>query len=252
MHLLCDAWIRTKKQCAVHNGIGTSHFAYYPYRMWTIFAQLDKCRLTQQVPPKQHPVANQVAVQLLGQLRAAESRSRLHSNLEAEPGTIRAAAAGIPAEAILRIPGDGMGWQGEFEHILMGRQAPSEGLPVLLASLNKLRQPAQLHPADRCLGIEGLEVEAQVAVGVFVVIALGQLSKLPIKALVAGVVDAAWAPAVAAPVAEAFGDHLELLIAHDVHRAALAHGEMMGWVEALGADVTPGAGPADHPIRPLI
>ena len=145
-----------------------------------------------------------------------------------------------------------MGGQGEFEHILMGDKTSAEHLPVALACLDELRQPPQLHPANGGLGIERLEVEAEVAIGVLVVIALGQFTELPTEALVAGVVDAAGAPAVAAPVAEALGDHLELLIAHDVHRAALAHGEVMGWVEALGADVAPGAGPAHHPLGALI
>jgi len=58
---------------------------------------------------------------------------------------------------------------------------------------------------------------------------------------------------IAAPVAEAFGDHLQLLIAHHVHRAAFPHGDVVGWVEVLGADVAPpGAGPADHAIGALI
>ena len=90
------------------------------------------------------------------------------------------------------------------------------------------------------------------AVGVLVIVPLRQFAQLPAEALVAGIVDAAGAPAITAPVAEAFGDHLELLIAHDIHRAALAHGEVVGRVETLGAQVTPGAGPAHHPIRALI
>ena len=66
------------------------------------------------------------------------------------------------------------------------------------------------------------------AVGVLVFVPLGQLAQLPGEALVAAVVDATGTPAVAAPVAKALGDHLELLVTHDVHRASLAHGEVMG------------------------
>ena len=208
--------------------------------------------LPQQVAAEQHAVADQVAIELLSQLCAAESYSRLHRNLEAEPAAIGTAPRCVPREALLRIPGCGMGWKGEFQHILVGGEAPAERLPVLLAGLDELGQPSQLHTANGRLEIQRLEVEAQVAVGVFVVVSLGQLTQLPTEALVASVVDAAGAPAVAAPVAEALGHHLELLIAHDVHRTALTHGEVVRWVEALGADVTPGAGPADHSIRPLI
>ena len=145
-----------------------------------------------------------------------------------------------------------MGWQGKLQHLLQWSKPLAKDIPVVFAGVDELRQSLELHPPDGGLGIERLEVEAQVAVSVLVVVALRQLSELPFEALVAGVVDAARTPTVAAPVAEAFGDHLELLSAHDVHRAALAHGEVMGRVEALGADVAPGASPADHPIRPFV
>ena len=64
-----------------------------------------------------------------------------NSKPEAEPGAIAATAAGIPAESMLRMPGGGMGGQGEFEHILVRSQPPSQCLPVLLAGLDELRQP---------------------------------------------------------------------------------------------------------------
>ena len=150
------------------------------------------------------------------------------------------------------MPPGGMSGQGELQHVVVLGQALAQGFPVLLAGLDELRQPPQLHSPNRSLGIERFDVEAQVAVGVLVVIAGGQLTQLPLEALIAGVVHPAGAPAVAAPVSEAFGDHLELGVAHDVHGAALAHGEVVGRIEALGADVTPGAGPADHPIGAVI
>ncbi len=145
-----------------------------------------------------------------------------------------------------------MGWQCEFENVLMGRKTPAKRVPVLFAGLDEFRQALELHPADRCLGIERLEVVAQVAVCVLVVISSRQFTQLPIEPFVAGVVHTTGTPAVAAPVAEAFGDHLQLMVAHDVHRPAFPHREVVGWVEALGADVTPGARPADHTIRAFI
>ena len=145
-----------------------------------------------------------------------------------------------------------MGGKGELQDVLVVGQSMAQGFPISLTRLDELRQSPQLHSTDGCLGIEGFEVEAEVAVGILVVVALGQFTELPAEALVAGVIYTGRAPAVPAPVAEAFGDHLELLVAHDVHRAAFAHGEVMGRIEALGADVTPSAGPTHHPIGALI
>ena len=80
------------------------------------------------------------------------------------------------------------------------------------------------------------------AIDVLVVVAFGEFAELPAEAFVAGVVFAGGAPAVAAPIAEAFGVGLERGFADDVDRAAFAHGEVVGRVEGLGGDVTKGAG----------
>ncbi len=98
--------------------------------------------------------------------------------------------------------------------------------------------------ANGGLGIERLQVESEVAVNVFVVVALGELAELPAEAFVAGVVLAGGAPAVAAPVAEALGVGLERGTADDVHRPTLAHGEMVRRIERLGGNIAPGAGVA--------
>ena len=72
-------------------------------------------------------------------------------------------------------------------------------------------------PTDRRLGIEWLQVVAQMAIGVLVVVTFRQFTQAPGKTLVAGVINAAGGTAVAAPVAVTLGNHLELLITHDIH-----------------------------------
>jgi len=81
-----------------------------------------------------------------------------------------------------------------------------------------------------------------VAVNVFVVVALGEFAELPAEAFVAGVVFAGGAPAVAAPIAEAFRIGLERRAADDVDRPALAHRQVMRRVKRLRGDVAPRAG----------
>lgn len=92
------------------------------------------------------------------------------------------------------------------------------------------------------LHVGDLEVVAEVGVDVFVVVAVGQAAELLAEALATGVVAAGGAVAVAAPVAEGFGDGLELAVVGE-HRPAFAHGDVVGGVEAEGGDVAPGA---DH------
>ena len=65
---------------------------------------------------------------------------------------------------------------------------------------------------------------------------MGQAAKLPVEALAAGVVFARVAPAVAAPVAERFDQRLEQRrVGED--RAAFAHGDVVGGIEADGGEV---------------
>ena len=89
-------------------------------------------------------------------------------------------------------------------------------------------------------------------IDVFMVVALGQFPQAPAVALATGVIPATGAPAIAAPIAQAFADAPQPLVAHHVHGAALPHGEVVGWIEALGAEIAPGAGVARHPIGSFI
>ncbi len=134
-----------------------------------------------------------------------------------------------------------MGGQAEFEDIFQVCKACAEDFPVALAGFDEGGQFFELLSAYGGLGVERLEVVAEVAVDVFVIVALGQLAELPTEAFAAGVVFAGGAPAVATPVAEALGVGFERRVLDDIYRATLAHREMVRRVEGLGGDVAPDA-----------
>ena len=114
-------------------------------------------------------------------------------------------------------PSGGVGGEVEGEAILEVGETFAEVLPIAPAGLDERGEALHLLPSDGGLDVEGLEVVAEVGVDVLVIVAFGQLAELPGEALTAGIVDPARAPAVAAPVAEAFHIGLEALAAHDVH-----------------------------------
>ena len=130
----------------------------------------------------------------------------------------------------------------ELEKFFQIGQPAAEVFPVLAARFAEGRQFFQLLPADRGLDVERLQVIAEVRVNVFVVVAFGQFAELPAETFAAGVVLAAGAPAIAAPIAETFHQHFELHVAHDVDRAAFAQGEMMRRIKRLRGKIAEGAG----------
>ena len=131
--------------------------------------------------------------------------------------------------------------QAEFEDIFEVGETSSEDFPVAFASFDEGGKFFELLTADGCLGVERLEVVAEVAVDIFVIVALRQLAELPTEAFAAGVVFAGGAPAVATPVAETLGVSFERWVLDDIHRAPLAHREVVRGVERLGRDVAPDA-----------
>ena len=134
-----------------------------------------------------------------------------------------------------------MGGQAEFEDIFEISETSAEDFPVALAGFDEGGEFFELLTADGGLGVERLEVVAEVAVDVFVVVSLGQLAELPTEAFAAGVVFAGGAPTVAAPVAKALGVGFKRRMRDDIHRAPLAHREVVRWVEGLRGDVAPDA-----------
>ena len=113
----------------------------------------------------------------------------------------------------------------------------------MAAALNKRGELLQLLAADGGLHVGDLEVIAKVAVDVLVVVALGQLAELTVKAVAAEVILAGGADAVAAPVAEGEDQAVQQRVV-GVNAAALAHCHVVRRVEAGRADVAPGTGKA--------
>ena len=139
------------------------------------------------------------------------------------------------------LPCCGVGGQAEFEDILEISETGAEDFPVAFAGFDEGGKFFELLTADGGLGVERLEVVAEVAVDVFVVVAFWQLTKLPAEALAASVVFARSAPTVAAPVAKALGVGFERWMLDDIYRAPFSHCEVVRRVERLGGDVAPDA-----------
>src|SRR3954468_6318214 len=126
-----------------------------------------------------------------------------------------------------------MSGQREFQELFKRRQASAQILPVAAARGAEVRETLQLNPTNRRLQIERFQIISEVAVDVFVIVSLRQFTELPAEALPTGVVDSARAPAIAPPVTETFHDYFEAHIARDVHRASLAHRDVVGRIKRL-------------------
>ena len=135
-----------------------------------------------------------------------------------------------------------MGRELELDKFFEVGERGAEIIPVVHARLDERGQFLQLLPTNRGLRVKWLQVVAEVRINVFVIVAFRQFAKLPAETLVAGVVLAAGAPAVAAPVAETLDKHFQFHVAHDVHRAAFAHREVMRRIKTLRGQIAERAG----------
>ncbi len=183
----------------------------------------DHVGLARQIPGEEQACADLVLVQVIEQIHTADWCLVAQGDGKTEPGRNR----------IFR----GFGQDQEF---LAGGEAVFEPCKVGFARLNELVKPIHLRQGAGGLHVADLEVVAEMAIGVFVVVALRQIAQLPAKTLAAGIVLAGRAVTVAAPVAERFGDTLEFVVAGE-YGTALAHGDVVGRVKAQGADVAKGA-----------
>ena len=125
---------------------------------------------------------------------------------------------------------------------LYGKELPGllKAGEILAAPRDEMVELAQLADAERRLHVADLQIIADMAVGIFVVVALGQIAQPPAEALVAGVVLARRAIAIATPVAETLADLGEQRAVHQ-HRATFAHRDVVCGVKAQCADVAEGA-----------
>ena len=153
----------------------------------------------------------------------------------------RESGLGTDGDDVAEPGGVGLVWRAVQDELVgVALQACLQAVVVALAGLDELRELAQLGAADGGLHVGDLEVVTNVAVDVFVVVAIGQRAELLAEALAAGIVLAAGAVAVAAPVAEAAGDSGELVVVGE-DCPTLAHGDVVGGVEAERTEVAEGA-----------
>ena len=141
-------------------------------------------RVPQQVAAEQGARLDPVGFEEAGQIVAREPGVVAHGDHEAEPRRIRV-------------------WRRlrQDEPVLVLAQRLEQVGVVALARRDEAVKAGELRTADGRLHVGGLEVVAEVAVDVLVVVAVGQAAELLGEALAAGVVLAARAVAVAAPVA---------------------------------------------------
>ena len=201
----------------VHHVIGVGQVATDP------IVDTDHVGLAGQVAGKQQTGADLVLVQVGEQVQPRYRAVLFQSDWKAEPRGV-----GVFGR---------LGQVHEFFAVL--QTFFQEGI-VVFAGLDELRGLVQLGQSTGCLHIGDFKVVAQVAVGVFVVVAIRQVTQLLAKAFAAGVVFAGLAKAIAAPVAKALGDGFEFVVVSK-DRTAFTHGDVVGRVKAQCGNVPKGA-----------
>ena len=180
--------------------------------------------MAQQVAGKQAPRLDPVGLEEPDEVGTAETRGLTHGDDEAEPGRLRVRQRLRKEQPILVRP--------QRVHEPIEVRAPARDEPFELA---------QLRAADRRLHVGHLQVVADVAVHVLVIVSGRQRSELLAEPGTAGIALAARAVAVPAPVAEGAGDAAQLfVVGHDA--ATFAHGDVVRGIERHGAEMTERAG----------
>ena len=156
------------------------------------------------------------------QFRAGEGRAGPQRDHVAKPGRVGPGRRAVQDQVAL------MFLQAGFEHRV-----------IAFPRSDDLLELCQLRHADGGLHVRHLQVVADVRVNVFVIIAEGQRAELLRETFAAGVILAAGAVAVPAPVAQAPGDAGQVLVGHG-HRAAFAHRNVVCGIEAERRQVPKG------------
>lgn len=128
---------------------------------------------------------------------------------------------------------------GQDELVLGRLQRLLQVVEVMTATLHEARELLQLGAAHSGLHVRDVEVQAEMRIDVFMVVAFRQFAVLAIETVAAVVVLAGVADAVAAPITERTHNFVEQRIVR-VDGAALAHRHMMRRVEAGRANIADG------------
>ena len=224
-HLIGQGRVDPDPECAMHDDVGVGHGSDGP------MGHVEVRRLAHQVAAEELAGGDAAAFEVLYEVEAGEGRLGADGDGEAEP-------TGLTAGRRL--------WE---DQVLLEVDEPVvQALPVTPASSHEPVELVELGDADGSLHVGGLEVVAKVAVRVLVVVAAGEFTQLPVEALAARVVVARGAPAVAAPVPETLDDLAHRLLPSE-HGAALAHGDVVGRIEARRGEVAKGADGLAVPSR---
>lgn len=97
----CQPRVGAQENGLVHDFVGTFHLTHHAKGIGTIFSELNEDRLTEEITPEEHTIANLIGVQVAGQIGVAERRGGLYPQHKTEPRGIGAATGRIPGEAIL-------------------------------------------------------------------------------------------------------------------------------------------------------
>ncbi len=111
---------------------------------------------------------------------------------------------------------------------------------IALSRVDERRQFLQLRNAHGRLHVGGFEIIANVRIDVFVIVAVRQLSQLPVETLAAGILFTRSAPAIPSPVAKGFDQRAQQrLVGQDA--PAFAHGDVVSRIKADGREIAEGS-----------
>lgn len=215
--LIRHAWIDANPESIVHDTVGILKTADNAIAL-SFFAHLVEARVLDEVAGKKHAGLNTFALNVRHNLLAVDAFATGHE--KAEPARIAVYARLRQDKLILDI-----------------LQAILEIIEVVAAALDKTRKFLELGAADSSLHVRDVQVQAEVRVNVFVVVAFRQFAVLAVEAMAAVVILTGGADAVTAPVTHRAGNLVEQRITR-VDGAALSHRHVMRRIEAGRTEVT--------------
>ena len=180
-HFIGHTGVNTHPEGVVHNKVGNLQIA--DHTVIVCAADLVKAGVFGQIAGEQQTGLHIVFLDIAGYRIAVQTAFGTHGNQETEPG--RTAVLGRFRQNYL---------------VCNGFQSLAQAVPVVAAALDEVGELLQLFAADGSLHIGDLQIVAEVAVDILVVIACGQLAVLPVKTVTAEIILTGGADAVTTPV----------------------------------------------------
>ena len=168
-HFIRHTGVYAYPEGIVHNEIGDLQVAHDPVSRCA--ADLVKAGVLDQIAGEQQAGLHIVILNITSHLVAIQTAALLHGDQETEPG-------GTAVRRSFR----------QDQLVCHRLQGSTQTVPVVTAALNEAGELFQLLTADSCLHIRDLQIVAEVTVHILVVVALGQLAILTVKAVLAEIV----------------------------------------------------------------